>query len=45
MTDQIMVKLTTMDGEEVQVEKEIITKSILVKGIIEDSGTEDPIPL
>ena len=41
----IMVTLTTMDGEEVQVEKDIISKSILVKGIIEDSGTDEPIPI
>ena len=43
--NQIMVKLTTMDGEEVTVPKNIICKSILVKGIIDDSGTEDAIPL
>ena len=40
-----MVKLTTGDGEEVEVEKEIICKSVLVKGIIDDAGTEDAIPL
>ena len=40
-----MVKLTTGDGHEVEVEKEIICKSVLVKGIIDDAGTEDAIPL
>ena len=46
MSDPVMVKLTTMDGEEVEVKKEIICKSVLVKGIIEDSGScEDAIPL
>ena len=46
MADQdIMIKLSTMDGEEVTVEKDIICKSILVKGIVEDSGVEDAIPL
>ena len=39
------VKLTTMDGEVVEVEKEIACKSILVKGIVDDSGIEDEIPL
>ena len=42
---KIMVKLTTMDGETVEVEKDIACKSILVKGIIDDSGTDEEIPL
>ena len=40
-----MVKLLTMENEEVEVEKEIAQKSVLVKGIIDDSGTDDAIPL
>ena len=39
------VKLTTMDGEVVEVDREIACKSILVKGIVDDSGIEDEIPL
>ena len=34
-----------MDGENVEVDKEIACKSILVKGIVDDSGIEDEIPL
>ena len=34
-----------MDGETVTVDKEIACKSILIKGIVDDSGTEDEIPL
>lgn len=40
-----MVKLTTMDGETVEVEKEIACKSILIRGIVDDSGVEEEIPL
>ena len=43
--NQVMVKLITQDGEEVSVPKNIICKSVLIKGIIDDSGTEDAIPL
>ena len=39
------VKLQTMDGELVEVDKEIACKSILVKGIVDDSGIDDEIPL
>ena len=39
------VKLTTMDGETVEVDVEIAVKSILVKGIIDDSGVDEEIPL
>ena len=39
------VRLTTMDGEVVEVDKEVACKSILVKGIVDDSGVEDEIPL
>ena len=40
-----MIKLQTMDGETVEVEKEIACKSVLVKGIVDDSGADDEIPL
>ena len=40
-----IVKLVTLEGETVEVEQETIMKSKLVKGIIEDSGIEDDIPL
>ena len=39
------VKLTTMDGETVEVDVDIACKSILVKGIIDDPGVDDEIPL
>ena len=45
MENKIMLKLTTMDGETVEVEKEIACKSVLVKGIVDDAGTDDEIPL
>ena len=44
MSDE-QVKLTTMDGETILVLKEIACKSILVKGIVDDSGIDDEIPL
>ena len=34
-----------MDGETVEVPKEIAFKSILVKGIVDDGGADDEIPL
>ena len=40
-----MVKLQTMDGDVVEVQKEIACKSNLVKGVIDDNGDEDEIPL
>jgi S-phase kinase-associated protein 1 len=40
-----MVKLTTMDGETLEVEKEIACKSVLVRGIVDDSGVDEEIPL
>ena len=39
------VKLLCSDGEVVEVPVEIAEKSVLIKGLIEDSGTEDDIPL
>ena len=38
-------RLTTMDGETVEVAVAIAQKSVLVNGIIDDSGIEDEIPL
>ena len=40
-----MITLATMDGETMQVEKEIAMKSVLIRGIVEDSGVEDDVPL
>ena len=40
-----MIKLQTMDGEIVEVKKEIACMSGLVKGIVDDSGVDDEIPL
>ena len=34
-----------MDGETVEVEKDIACKSVFVRGIVDDSGVEDEIPL
>ena len=45
MAEKVYVKLTTMDGETLEVEKEIACKSILVRGIIDDGGADDEIPL
>ena len=39
------VKLLCADGEEVQVEVSIAEKSVLIKGLIDDSGVEEQIPL
>ncbi len=39
------VKLQCSDGEEVEVDVEIAEKSVLIKGLIDDSGTEEQIPL
>ena len=39
------VKLTTMDGETVEVDQEIACKSFLIKGIIDEGGCEEEIPL
>ena len=35
----------TSDGELVEVEEKYVNHSILIKGIIEDSGLDDDIPL
>jgi S-phase kinase-associated protein 1 len=39
------VKLQTTEGEVVDVDEDIITKSILVKGMIDDGGVDELIPL
>ena len=39
------VKLLCSDGEEVQVEVSVAEKSVLIKGLIDDSGTEEQVPL
>ena len=40
-----LVTLTTMEGEKTQIAVKIISKSVLVKGLIDDSGIEEEIPL
>ena len=40
-----LVKLMTSDGELVEVSRECAEASVLIKGIIDDSGIEDDIPL
>eukprot|EP00347_Sterkiella_histriomuscorum_P017320 403349837 len=39
------VKLVTLEGEMIEVEQEVISKSVLIKGMIDDSGVEEEIPL
>ena len=39
------VKLVTTEGEVVEVDVEIASKSVLIKGMIDDSGVEEEIPL
>ena len=39
------VKLLCNDGEVVEVATNVAEKSVLIKGLIEDSGTEEEIPL
>ncbi len=39
------VKLLCQDGEEVQVDRDVVEKSVLIKGLIDDSGIEEQIPL
>ena len=39
------VKLITAEGETVEVDVEIASKSALIKGMIDDSGIEEDIPL
>lgn len=39
------VKLVTSEGEVVEVDVEVASKSVLIKGMIDDSGFEEEIPL
>lgn len=39
------VKLTTMEGDVVEVDIEVAKKSVLVSSLIDDSGTDEEIPL
>jgi S-phase kinase-associated protein 1 len=39
------VKLVCSDGEVVEIDIDIAEKSVLIKGLIDDSGTEEQIPL
>ena len=40
-----MIKLHTKDDETVEVRQCICEKSVLIKGLIEEAGTDEPIPL
>ena len=35
------VKLLCSDGEEVEIDIDVAEKSVLIKGLIDDSGTEE----
>ncbi len=39
------VKLITSDNKEVQIEEDVISKSILIKSLIDDAGADEAIPL
>lgn len=39
------VKLVTSDGDVVEVDVDVASKSVLIKGMIDDSGVEEEIPL
>ena len=39
------VKLVTSEGEIVAVDVDVASKSVLIKGMIDDSGVEEDIPL
>ena len=43
--EKTKVKLTTQEGEEVEVERKIIEWSVLVKGVVDDAGLDDAVPL
>ena len=40
-----LVKLTTLEGNITEVPVKIISKSVLIKGLIEDSGVDEEIPI
>ena len=39
------VKLVTSEGDIVEVDVEVASKSVLIKGMIDDSGVDEEIPL
>lgn len=39
------VKLVSSEGEIIEVDQNVISKSVLIKGMIDDSGVEEEIPL
>ena len=39
------VKLVTSEGEVVEVDVDVASKSVLIKGMIDDSGVDEEIPL
>ena len=39
------VKLVTSDGETIEVDVDVASKSVLIKGMIDDSGVDEEIPL
>ena len=39
------VKLVTSEGEIVEVDVDVASKSVLIKGMIDDSGVDEEIPL
>ena len=39
------VKLVTSEGEIIEVDVDVASKSVLIKGMIDDSGVEEEIPL
>ena len=42
---QKKIKLICQDGEPIEVDIDLAEKSVLIKGMIDDSGTEEDIPL
>lgn len=45
MNTSTKVRLACTDGDVVEVDQDIAEKSVLIKGLIDDSGTEEIIPL
>ena len=39
------VKLLTSDGETIEVDVDVASKSVFIKGVIDDSGVDEEIPL
>ena len=40
-----IIKLSTQEGEEVEVKKKVIKWSVLVKGVLDDGGDDSVVPL